>query len=236
MSNDYFQFKQMRIEQSQCAMKVSTDACIQGAWTPIAAHVQRVLDIGTGTGLLALMLAQRKHTLNIDALEIEHSAAQQAIENIQQSPFAAQINIYETDAQDWLSEQAYDLIICNPPFFSNSLKSDKQLRNLARHNDSLTFDNLAQLIASRLKPDAYASILIPTTEQANWAAAAIKHDLYTAQQLMIQPFEYSAPNRMILILSKTKSALETEELIIYQSPKVYTPHFRDLLHPFYLHL
>jgi tRNA1Val (adenine37-N6)-methyltransferase len=236
MSNDYFQFKQMRIEQDQCAMKVSTDACIQGAWTPIEEAVYNVLDIGTGTGLLALMLAQRKNTLSIDALEIDHSAAQQALKNVTHAPFKSQINIHETNAQSWVSGHTYDLIICNPPFFSNNLKGVNEQRNLARHNDNLTFDNLAKIISDSLKSNGYASILIPTTERANWESVAQKYELYTVKQLMVKPFEHSTPNRIILILSKKKLVLEEEQLIIYQSPKVYTERFTDLLRPFYLYL
>ncbi|MGN6568280.1 MAG: tRNA1(Val) (adenine(37)-N6)-methyltransferase, partial [Flavipsychrobacter sp.] len=142
MSNQYFQFKQFRIEQDKCAMKVSTDACIQGAWTPIHDHVRHVLDIGTGTGLLSLMLAQRDPRMHIDAVELDEQAATQAKENIVSSPFSERIDIIHGDAKEYQANQQYDLIICNPPFFQNSLLGDNSKRNTARHTLSFSYEDL----------------------------------------------------------------------------------------------
>src|SRR5262245_25570320 len=121
MSNTFFQFKQFRIEQDKCAMKVSTDACIQGAWTPIEENVRNVLDIGTGTGLLSLMLAQRKPGIRIEAIEIEEQAYKQAAENVAYSPWAEQIHVIPGDVRNDSLNRKFDLIVCNPPFFQNSL-------------------------------------------------------------------------------------------------------------------
>lgn len=236
MSNSYFQFKQMRIEQDQCAMKISTDACVQGAWTPVSSVCISVLDIGTGTGLLSLMLAQRNNHLKIDALEIDPLAAKQARENAAQSNFAAQISVHQIDAKLWNSESGYDLIICNPPFFTQSLKSENEQRNLARHNDSLAFEDLVKLIETNLKNEGSASILLPSTELERWETALSASELYTVHQLLIKPFGHSIANRVIILLKKTASKPITEELVIYQSPKVYTTVFTDLLRPFYLYL
>src|SRR5205085_2984467 len=123
-SNSYFQFKQFRVQQEATAMKVSTDACIQGAWTPIEPFVKNVLDIGTGTGLLSLMVAQRNNHILIDAIELDENAAQQATENIHASPWGDRINIVNGDIRNYTFNRQYDLIICNPPFFQNSLLGD----------------------------------------------------------------------------------------------------------------
>eukprot|EP01136_Pigoraptor_vietnamica_P012822 Opistho-1_new@53158 len=117
MSNHYFQFKQFTIHQDKCAMKVSTDACIQGAWTPIANDVVHVLDIGTGTGLLSLMLAQRNSNIHIDAIELDADAARQAQENISASPWADRVDVMQGDVTAYQFAKQYDMVICNPPFF-----------------------------------------------------------------------------------------------------------------------
>lgn len=236
MSKDYFAFKKMRIEQGNCAMKVSTDACIQGAWTAIEPTCKNVLDIGTGTGLLALMLAQRNEALSIDALEIDALAAQQAQENVFHSPFAQQIKIHHVDAKQWESKKRYDLIICNPPFFTNSLKGENKQRNIARHNDDFSFEDLVQLIETKLEPDGLASILLPTSELPRWEKAKEKSWLQTHQNLWIKPFADHQPNRLIQILGQNPKIIDEKELVIYEAPKQYTCAFTNLLRPFYLHL
>lgn len=236
MSNDYFAFKKMRIEQENCAMKVSTDACIQGAWTPIAEGIHRVLDIGTGTGLLSLMLAQRKENLIIEALEIDDLAAVQAEENVANSLFTQQIKVHQADAKKWESNKLYDLIICNPPFFTKSLKGENTQRNLARHNDDFSFEELIKILEINLENNGQASILLPTTELPRWEIALENSELNTIQKLFIKPFAHSKANRVIIILGKNITEIKNEELVIYDAPKQYTAEFTNLLRPFYLHL
>lgn len=236
MSNSYFEFRQMRIEQDQCAMKVSTDACIQGAWTPISTQIKTVLDVGCGTGLLSLMLAQRNNELHIDALEIDHLAAKQAKENVANSKFSHQISVIECDAKTWKKESYYDLIICNPPFFSQSLKGNNPSRNTARHNDEFSFDDLLNVIDINLKNDGTASILLPFSELKRWESALSKTTFIATRSLLIKPFKHQMPNRVIMILSKKEGTNMKEELVIYQEPKQYSSEFTDLLRPFYLHL
>ena len=236
MSNNYFDFKKMRIEQANCAMKVSTDACIQGAWTPIEASWNKGLDIGTGTGLLSLMLAQRSDCLHIDALEIDTSAAQQAAINVHNSPFGPQINVHHTDARKWETNKLYDLIICNPPFFSKSLKGADDQRNLARHNDACSFNDLVKLIEKNLDNNGQASILLPCTELKRWEEAQEQSSLKIHQNLWIKPFAHSKANRVIQILGQSIREIDNKELVIYESAKQYTAAFTNLMHPFYLHL
>jgi tRNA1Val (adenine37-N6)-methyltransferase len=233
---NYFEMKQMRIEQDQCAMKVSTDACIQGAWTPIVSSVKQVLDIGAGTGLLSLMLAQRAEQIHIDALELDSAAAKQAMQNIAQSKFANQIDVHQIDATLFQSNYAYDLIICNPPFFNNSLKGPDQQRNLARHTDSLTPQQLIQVIVTHLAVGAYAAILLPITEALQWEELAQLQGLYSFIRLMIQPFAHTPANRVVLLCATQKAPLIEESLIIYDEPKQYSQAFIDLMHPYYLYL
>lgn len=229
--------KQMRIEQADCAMKVSTDACILGAWTPILPNIKTVLDIGTGTGLLSLMLAQRADSVEIDALEIDSQAAAQARQNVSDSPFSKQINIVHTDAKKWEASKKYDLIISNPPFFTKSLKGDNEQRNAARHNDDFTQDDLCKMIFENLSDTGYASVLLPVSEKEKWLKVAAQNGLFQIACLSLQPYETSKANRNIWICSKLSSEkLSENKLIIYRSPGVYTVEFTELLRPFYLNL
>lgn len=237
MSKHYFQFKQWRIEQEHCAMKVSTDACIQGAWTPVADTVKSILDIGTGTGLLSLMLAQRAASATIDAIEIDTQVAEQAAQNVSSSIFSKQVKVAHADARNWQSDRQYDLIVCNPPFFTGSLRGPDAARNRARHDDDLGRKDLASSIAFHLAENGCASILLPFTERSSWEIAAKENNLFTSKYLLVKPFEHAAANRIVLICSKQETpAIEEQTLVIYKEPKVYTEAFTTLMRPFYLNL
>ncbi|MBL7712490.1 MAG: methyltransferase [Chitinophagaceae bacterium] len=236
MGNAYFQFKQFRIGQEHCAMKVSTDACIQGAWTPLAPEVKNVWDIGTGTGLLSLMIAQRCPGGTIDAVEIDAAAAAQAAENIRHSVFSDRVQLHHGDALCWNTEKQYELIICNPPFFTGSLKGPDEQRNLARHTGSLNLETLAGLITAKLSENGYASVLLPLSETGKWATAASGKGLFVNHMLRVMPFEHSSANRAVLICSRRQSTLQEDTMVIYREPGVYTERFTELMRPFYLNL
>jgi len=235
MGNNYFQFRQFKIEQDRCAMKVSTDACIQGAWTPVPSFAKTALDIGTGTGLLSLMLAQRNSLINIDALEIDSSAAQQARENIAASPWADRIAVVEADVRQYSFTKEYDLIICNPPFFINSLLGDKHQRNQARHNLSLSFQDLFRVIKSNLYEEGYASVLLPVAEHKIWRSLVEANGWKVSHELHVIPRMGQAANRIIsLCTANAAKELVKEELVIRDLDDRYTAAFREMLSPFYL--
>jgi len=236
MSNSWFQFKQFTVHQERSAMKVSTDACIQGAWTPLAPEVKTVLDIGTGTGLLALMLSQRQNRLVIDAAEIEPAAYQQAKQNMDNSPFSEGIHVHHTDIRYWDKPSKYDLLICNPPFFSNSLRSTDTQRRLARHDDSFSREDMALAIKRLMNPEGSASILLPATEQQDWETLLHLHQLQLQQRLLIRPYAHSKVNRVVSICNSSGRTAPDEELVIYRQPGQYTASFAALMQPFYLGL
>jgi tRNA1Val (adenine37-N6)-methyltransferase len=242
MANDWFQFKQFRVQQDRCAMKVSTDACIQGA---IAAafcagnQTGTVLDIGAGTGLLSLMIAQKNPQLQSDALELDEAAYNQAVENCHNSPWKGQIRVFHTALQDFKPSrrEAYDFIVCNPPFFHNHLQAAQQQRNHARHSLTLTKEELAAACVQLLRPGGQCCILYPASEWAAWHEAATQRGLYAQQIVSVKPMPCKAANRLIGRYGKEVPAeLQEEELVIYSEPQTYTPQFRQLLQPFYLHL
>jgi tRNA1Val (adenine37-N6)-methyltransferase len=245
MANDYFQFKQFRILQEHCAMKVSTDACIQGAWAASilgnSVQPRRVLDIGTGTGLLSLMLAQQHPDLNIDGLEIDPGATRQALENIKASPWPQRVKVWPVALQDFIREPAhagaYDYIICNPPFFHNQLQSIQQQRNQARHSISLSKELLAAATVRLLRNEGICCILYPAREWEAWHHIALQHGLHLQQSLSIQPDEHKAPNRIAGIYTLyPQHRPGITYLTIRQHDGHYTPEFISLLQPYYLHL
>ena len=237
MSNHYFQFKQFTIHQDRCAMKVSTDACIQGAWTPIVGDVVDVLDIGAGTGLLSLMLAQRNSQINIDAIELDADTAAQASENINASPWAGRINMMQGDVTTYPFTKQYDMVICNPPFFNNSMLGEDEQRNSVRHTITLTYDALLSALGSVLKQTGYAAILLPAAEYEVWQQLLKKNGWGITKLLEVHPKESSGYNRVISLCSKqSMEETEIEKLQIYKQGGGYTDAFTQLLQSFYLKL
>lgn len=236
MSNSYFQFKQFRIEQGRVAMKVSTDACIQGAWTPMEAEVSRILDIGAGTGLLSLMMAQRNARAEIEAVEIEAASAAGATMNVEASPWRDRIRVIHGDIRRLMSSSEYDLIICNPPFFTSDLLGPDSKRNQARHTLSLSFDELFEAISIRLRPGGYCSILLPVREQERWERLITKNGWCVFHKLYIVPRMGQAANRVVSLCRPEAVLGQEEELVIRYNDNTYSPEFRELMAPFYLHL
>ncbi len=233
MPNSYFQFKKFRIEQGQCAMKVTTEGCILGAYANIS-KPKHILDIGTGTGLLSLMLAQR-YEASIDAVEVEEQAFNQAKHNFQQSSWSNQISCHHSSIQSFGTNRKYDLIICNPPFFTDHLKSDIKEKNLAIHSDSLQQDQLVLHINRLLADEGTAFVLYPEYESESFLTVAQKTGLYLSSILKI----YNQPNkhvfRCILTLNKKSSSVSNDQLIIREGSD-YTNDFKALLKEYYLHL
>jgi len=235
-----FQFKQFTIEQQASAMKVTLDACLFGA---IVCHQRRLspsdkaLDIGTGTGLLALMMAQAG-VEHIDAVEIDPAAAMEASNNVAQSPFASAVNVHREDIDNFEAESLYDVVITNPPFFSNSLKGPNQQRNQARHNDGLTFDRLCQKIRQLLAPSGEAWLLLPVDEMERLTAEAATKGLYPQAQWLLRSTESSVPYRSVVrfTLACQPKSVSTEHIIIRDRSGAYTQAFSKLLQPYYLKL
>jgi tRNA1Val (adenine37-N6)-methyltransferase len=237
MPNDYFRFKQFAIQQDACAMKVSTDACIQGAWTAVADNVKRIMDIGAGTGLLSLMLAQRSGSdVRIDAVELDEAAARQAAENIAASPWSERITVAQGDVVTLPLLQQYDMVICNPPFFNNSLRGVDAQRNMARHTHTLGYVALLQSLERALQPNGYASILLPVAEHAVWQQLLGRAGWYITKELWVRPNDAKPANRVVSICSRSRAETVNEELCIYNADRTYTSGFAALLTGYYLAL
>ena len=233
--NDYFTFKEFTVQQSDSAMKVCTDACIQGAWTALQLRDEKtILDIGTGTGLLSLMLAQNS-TASFTAIEIDKPACEQASQNFQTSKFRDQFNIINTSLQQYNPIEKFDFIISNPPFFSNDLQSPDDMKNLAMHSTELSLKELIVSIKRLLSEDGKASIMIPYPRLGEFENLITQHYLYYNTLLLIKQTPNHSFFRAVIILSKIKTEIKTEELIIKENDQ-YTTRFIELLKPYYLRL
>lgn len=222
-------------------MKVSTDACIQGAWAArMLQHLQvkNILDIGTGTGLLSLMLAQAIPEAKITALEINEEACLQAKANFEQSSWVNNLAVNPMSVQQYSREENtinYDCIICNPPFFHNQLPSSDKARNQARHSPTLSKAELAEAASSLLAKEGGFCIMYPEREWNEWDKQACLYGLFPELWLYVKPFVNSAPNRVIGWYSLCESDhFRQEELIIYDAPQCYTDNFKSLMRPYYL--
>lgn len=244
MANAYFQFKQFRIEQDKCAMKVSTDACILGAYTAqsIQQDSQYVLDIGTGTGLISLMLAQAMQA-QITAIEIDENAYLQAKANFEASKWADRLQIFHQAIQDFnphiqKTREKFDLLICNPPFFVNSLKSPQKEKNLARHTDSLSFEDLLACADRLASENAKFFVLLPVLESLLFEKELNKTNYQFAitEKLLIQDKPDKQPHRVILTLGRNEETFIEEILIVKDINGNYTADFIRLLKEYYLYL
>ena len=228
-----FQFKQFKIEDDQSAMKVGTDAVLLGAWVSVQ-NATQILDIGTGSGLIALMLAQ-KSKAKIDAIEIDQASAEQAKQNFEESDWSEQLSIENISLQNYCKSatQKYDLIVSNPPFFDQSLKSTRQEKNISKHNDSLKFNELAYGLKKLLSPDGKAAIILPVVEAKHFLDEARMEGLYLNKKLQIIPVIGTEPNRWIVEISAIRSELSEEILSIRDEQRAYTSEYKNLTKDFY---
>lgn len=206
MASEFFRFKQFTVWHNQCAMKVGTDGVLLGAWAPLPDSQSpiansRILDIGTGSGLIALMLAQRSGlSPHIDAIDIDADAVAQATENFALSPWAKQLHAHHNTLQDWHAE-AYDLIVSNPPYFQNSLKNPNQQRATARHTDTLSYSELIAHAARLLKKDGVLALVLPIEAEEEILALAAQKGLYPREIVHVYGKPGKAAKRLLVAFS-----------------------------------
>ena len=234
-----FTFKQFAICQDRCAMKVGTDGVLLGAWARVE-HCRHILDMGTGTGLVALMAAQRSDA-HIVAIDLDADAVAQATENVAASPWANRIQILEADARELvnsqfsiLNSQFFDALLCNPPFFENSLKCPDSARTMARHTDTLSFDELARSAARLLTPDGELSVVIPYDRAHDMTVSCACHGLFATRQTIVVPVEGGKPKRILMAFSRSGAAHSVETLCMQDAQRHYTPAYIHLVEDFYL--
>jgi tRNA1Val (adenine37-N6)-methyltransferase len=232
-----FQFKKFSVEQDRTAMKIGTDGVLLGAWTPIENNPFSVLDIGAGTGIIALMLAQRSGAEQIDALEIDEDAYEQATDNFENSPWNDRLFCFHAGLDEFVEEpeDEYDLIVSNPPFFSEDYKSDKEQRDLARFQDAMPFEDLIEAAALLLSENGIFSVIIPFKEEEKFLALANEYELYPLKITRVKGTPTSEIKRSLLAFSRNEIAdFPVDELIIETARHIYTPEYIALTKDFYL--
>ncbi|HAF27639.1 MAG TPA: tRNA (adenosine(37)-N6)-methyltransferase TrmM [Bacteroidales bacterium] len=235
MPNNYFKFKQFTVHQDKCAMKVGADGVLLGAWASCE-HAQTILDIGTGTGLIALMLAQRSNS-SIDAIEIDADACKQAADNANKSPWKERINIINQSFQDFSKEtnKNYDLIVSNPPYFQNSLVAPNPKRTDARHNSNLELEDIIMGSIKLLNENGKLNLILPYLEGNMFIVKAAEYNLFCVRQTKILPKPGAEPKRLLLEFMKTKKPLVEQEIIIELNKRHdYSDAYKNLTKDFYL--
>lgn len=241
MSNTYFQFKQFIVHQEKTSMKVCTDSCLFGAWVADCVSkesntIDRVLDIGCGTGLLSLMFAQKNNS-KIDAIEIDQDAAEQAQQNISLSPWKEGIRVSTIALQKYSPSEPFDLIISNPPFYENDLKSVNTLKNAAKHDTTLTLELLIHFITKHLSAQGKAAILLPFHRTQDLERLIITNDLFVSRKVLVRQTKKHDYFRTMFILSKIEQGECLENSIsVRDESGNYSSDFIELLQDYYLAL
>lgn len=238
MSNDVFEFKKFSIKQNKCAMKVGTDAVLLGSWVSVD-RCKNVLDIGTGTGIIALMLAQKTQS-HITALEIDQASFEQATDNVLQSTYKHQVNVVNKPFQVyWKSApEKFDLIVSNPPYFVDSLKSNDTTRSTARHADVLPFNELIEGVHEILSPNGKFCLILPKKEAESFCKLAEQKNLYLSKLLRVRNSpDKEEDKRHIMQFSFGKHHFTEEILYIRTSsnPQEYSPEYKQLTMDYYVH-
>lgn len=217
-------------------MKTGTDAVLLGAWTPITYHPFAVLDIGAGTGILSLMLAQRSDAGVIDALEIDAAAYEQCVENFENSAWSDRLFCYHASLKEFTEDidERYDLIISNPPFYSDTYKSDDKQRDLARFNDAMPFEHLLESVSKLLSEDGIFSVVIPYSEEDYFITTAARFGLFPQQILHVKGTTEAPIKRSLISFSFHKTTVQVSHLIIETTRHQYTQDYINLTKDFYL--
>ena len=254
MSNPYFRFKQFTVFHDKCAMKVGTDGVLLGAWTRVD-NAAEVLDVGTGTGLVALMVAQRNPQARVVAIDLDGQAVEQAKENIGNSPFADRIAVELSDFRHYVQycPKRFDLIVSNPPYFSDSLLPPDKGRAKARHSVSLTLDELLLSARNCLKDHGMLSLILPYDKNDELNRLCEKYAFHPKRKTVVYPLPNSEPKRLLIelaLMPVVRDRLEErtgplerdrpeertgpESLVIESSRHCYTGEFGALVKDFYL--
>ena len=231
-----FQFKKFTINQDRCAMKVGTDGVLLGAWCPIDNNPFSILDIGAGTGILSLMIAQRSKAEQIDAIEIDEDAFEQCVDNFESSPWSDKLFCFHAGLDEFMEEpeDEYDLIISNPPFYTEDYKTENEQRDLARFSDALPFKDLVEAVNLLLSENGIFAVIIPFKEEEKFIALAKDFELHPFKITRVKGTPTTEIKRSLLAFSKTQKQTLIDELIIETARHQYTEEYIDLTKDFYL--
>lgn len=229
MPKDEFRFKRFTVRQDRCAMKVSTDGVLFGAWLRYGTG-ERILDIGTGTGLLALIAAQRDGTARIHAVELDGDAAAQAQENVDASPWADRIRVHHMDVRRMHAAEPFGLVLCNPPYYSGYSTPQDQRTGLAKHASGLDLSDLARIVPPMLAPQGRFAMIIPLSREKAFLQKAAEKGLFPCRRCAVRYVPNRPPKRVMLELCRERMPLQEEELTVEAGGSFdYSPEYRALI-------
>jgi len=234
--NEPFKFKQFTVHQDRCAMKIGTDAVLLGAWTSLENQPDAILDIGAGTGVIALMLAQRSTSETIDAIELNEDAYEQSVENFEASPWADRLFCYHAGLAEFTDEieEKYDLIVSNPPFYAENVSSGNTSRDAARQSQSLPFEVLLEGASRLLDTDGIFATIIPYKEERIFISLASQVNLFPIRITRVKGNPSTEIKRSLLELGFKQMDIEHDELTIEKGRHDYTLEYIDLTKDFYI--
>jgi tRNA1Val (adenine37-N6)-methyltransferase len=218
-------------------MKIGTDGVLLGAWTPLENNPNSILDIGTGTGVIALMLAQRSHAEQIDALEIDEDAYEQSVDNFENSPWSDRLFCFHAGLDEFVEEpeDEYDLIVSNPPFYAEDYKTECNQRDMARFQDAMPFEELIEAAAMFLSENGIFAVIIPFKEEENFLALAKECELFPLKTTRVKGTPTAEIKRSLMAFGRNENLdFTTDELIIETARHIYTPEYIELTKEFYL--
>ncbi len=231
-----FQFKQFSVEDNKSTMKVGTDAVLLGAWTKIQ-NTKTILEIGTGSGVISIMLAQRSE-VKIEAIDIDKSSVNQASDNFKISPWNKHLAAKHFSLKEFIieSKNQYDLIVSNPPFFIDSLKSPNKNKTRSKHTDELSYSDLIQGLIHFLSPQGRACLILPFTESKSFINLARLENIYLNKQLLIKPKKSKQANRILMEFSFSKTTLEKDEIYLRKADNSFSDKYKNMSKDYYLNL
>ena len=233
--DNQFHFKQFSVRHDRSGMKVGTDGTLLGAWADVT-NTKHILDIGTGTGLIALMLAQRTLAATIEAIEIDSAAIEDAHENFNNSPWKNRLTLHHTPVQNFKSIEKFDLIVSNPPYFIDSYKPHDEKRVTARHTESLTFQELIDFSKNQLTEKGKLSLVLPYTEGLHFIELAETSNLYCLRKWTFRTRPEKPVERLLLEFSRNRKAVEEGEILLYSAGEEWSDTYQALTREFYLKL
>lgn len=235
MGNNWFKFKEFTIFQDKCAMKAGTDAVILGAWCDTSSGSPcEILDIGTGTGILSLMMAQRSPSVQITAIEVDEDACEQAEENIAASPWRERITVLKADVRTYFPNKQFDIIISNPPFYDNETSCRTPSRDIARRTSSLSHKELIDATSRLMKENGHFNVVIPTVAESQFITHAIAAGLHPTHRTAIITKKTKAPKRVLLQFKLKARDYQEDTLTLFEDGKKPTKEYAYLTKDFYL--